>query len=72
MDINLTIVSQTVTFAVFVWFCYKFIWPPLMRAIEDRQKQVAEGLAAAEKGTSSSPTPARGSSRNWAGRVSVR
>jgi len=50
MDINLTIGTQIVTFAVFVWFCSKFIWPPLMRAIETRQKQVAEGLAAAEKG----------------------
>ena len=37
-------------FAVFIWFCARFIWPPLMRAIENRQKQVAEGLAAAEKG----------------------
>ncbi len=50
MNINFTLGSQVITFAVFVWFCYKFIWPPLIRAIEDRQKQVAEGLAAAEKG----------------------
>lgn len=51
MNINPTqILSQIVMFAVFVWFCARFIWPPLMRAIENRQKQVAEGLAAAEKG----------------------
>jgi F-type H+-transporting ATPase subunit b len=40
-------------FAAFVWFCARFIWPPLMRAIENRQKQVADGLAAAEKGRQS-------------------
>ncbi len=35
---------------VFVWFCMKFIWPPILNAIEERQEQIAEGLAAAEKG----------------------
>ena len=44
------LLSQIVMFAVFVWFCARFIWPYLMRAIENRQKEVAEGLAAAEKG----------------------
>src|SRR4051812_41616648 len=42
--------SQAVAFAIFIWFTVKFIWPPLMRAIEARQKQIAEGLAAAERG----------------------
>ena len=43
MNINPTqILSQIVMFAVFVWFCARFIWPPLMRAIENRQKQIAE------------------------------
>jgi F-type H+-transporting ATPase subunit b len=42
--------SQAVAFAIFIWFTIKFIWPPLMRAIEQRQKQIAEGLAAAERG----------------------
>jgi F-type H+-transporting ATPase subunit b len=47
------LLSQIVMFAAFVWFCARFIWPPLMRAIENRQKQVADGLAAAEKGRQS-------------------
>jgi F-type H+-transporting ATPase subunit b len=38
---------------VFVWFCMKFIWPPLMQAIEERQTQIADGLAAAERGEQS-------------------
>ena len=51
MNINPTqMLTQIAMFAVFIWFCARFIWPPLMRAIENRQKQVAEGLAAAEKG----------------------
>ena len=54
MNINPTqLLSQVVMFAAFVWFCARFVWPPLMRAIENRQKQVAEGLAAAEKGRQS-------------------
>ncbi len=50
MNIGLTLVSQAVAFFLFVWFAAKFVWPPLMRAIETRQKQMAEGLAAAETG----------------------
>lgn len=50
MNIGLTMLSQAVAFAIFIWFTIKFIWPPLMRAIEQRQKQIAEGLAAAERG----------------------
>ena len=51
MNLNPTqMLTQIAMFAVFIWFCARFIWPPLMRAIENRQKQVAEGLAAAEKG----------------------
>ena len=54
MNINPTqVLSQIVMFALFVWFCARFVWPPLMRAIESRQKQVADGLAAAEKGRQS-------------------
>jgi F-type H+-transporting ATPase subunit b len=41
---------QAVAFGLFIWFCAKFIWPPLMRAIETRQKQIADGLAAGEEG----------------------
>ena len=50
MNINLTLIGQTITFAVFVWFCLKFIWPPILPALAERQEQLAEGLAAAEKG----------------------
>jgi F-type H+-transporting ATPase subunit b len=50
MDINLTLIAQAVSFAAFIWFTATFIWPPLMRAIEARQKQIADGLAAGEEG----------------------
>ena len=50
MDINLTLIGQTIAMIVFVWFCMKFIWPPVLKAIEERQAQIADGLAAAEKG----------------------
>ena len=50
MDINLTLIGQAIAMLVFVWFCMKFIWPPLMQALEDRRKQVADGIAAGEKG----------------------
>lgn len=49
MDINLTIIGQTIAMIVFVWFCMKYIWPPLMAAIEDRREAIADGLAASEK-----------------------
>ena len=47
---NLTRIGQSIAMFVFVWFCMKFIWPPIMNAIEERQEQIAAGLAAAEKG----------------------
>lgn len=50
MNINLSLLAQALTFALFIWFTVKFIWPPLLRAIEQRQKQIADGLAAAERG----------------------
>jgi F-type H+-transporting ATPase subunit b len=53
MNFNLTLFAQAITFAAFIWFCVKFIWPPLLRAIETRQKQIADGLAEAERGRSS-------------------
>jgi len=48
VDINLTLIGQTIAMIVFVWFCMKFIWPPILKAIEERQKQIEEGLAAAD------------------------
>jgi F-type H+-transporting ATPase subunit b len=50
MNINLTLLMQAVAFAAFIWFTAKFVWPPLMRAVETRQKQIAEGLQAGEQG----------------------
>ncbi|MEX1266233.1 MAG: F0F1 ATP synthase subunit B, partial [Woeseia sp.] len=50
MDINMTLLGQTIAMLVFVWFCMKFIWPPIMTAIEERQTEIADGLAAAERG----------------------
>ena len=49
MDINLTLIGQTIAMIVFVWFCMKFIWPPILNALEERQKQIEEGLAAADR-----------------------
>ena len=49
MSFNLTLIAQAVAFALFIWFTIKFVWPPMLRAIEARQKQVADGLAAAEQ-----------------------
>jgi F-type H+-transporting ATPase subunit b len=56
MNMNLTLLMQAVAFALFIWFCAKFIWPPLTRAIETRQRQIAEGLQAGEQGRQSLST----------------
>jgi len=53
VDFNATLIGQTIAMVFFVWFCMKYIWPPLVDAIETRQKEIAEGLAAAEKGQNS-------------------
>ncbi|HEX2138171.1 MAG TPA: F0F1 ATP synthase subunit B [Woeseiaceae bacterium] len=50
MSINLTLWGQTIAMAVFVWFTMRYIWPPIMNAIEERQTKIADGLAAAERG----------------------
>ena len=50
MSINLTLFMQAAAFAAFIWFTARFIWPPLMRAVDTRQKQIADGLAAGEQG----------------------
>ena len=50
MNINATFLGQAIMFAIFVWFTMKFVWPPLMAAMEARQDQIADGLAAAERG----------------------
>jgi len=50
MNINLTLIAQLVSFAVFVWFTLKFVWPPLVKAMDERKAKIADGLAAAERG----------------------
>ncbi len=49
MNLNATLIGQLIAFAIFVAFCMKFVWPPLIKAIEDRQAKIAEALAGAEK-----------------------
>jgi len=56
MNINLTLVAQAITFSAFIWFTVKFVWPHMLRAIETRQKTIADGLAAAEQGRRSLET----------------
>ncbi len=50
MNINFTLISQAIAFSIFIWFTIKYVWPPLLRAIEERQKTIADGLAAGERG----------------------
>lgn len=52
MNINFTLIAQAIAFAVLIWFTVKFVWPPLLNAIEARQKEIADGLAAAADGRS--------------------
>jgi len=49
MTLNATFIGQFIAFAILIWFSYKFVWPPLVDAIEERQKKIADGLAAAER-----------------------
>jgi len=50
MNINLTLLGQSITFFFFIWFTVKFVWRPIMGALEERKANIADGLAAAEKG----------------------
>ncbi len=59
MNLNLTLFAQAVVFAAFIWFTVKFVWPHMLRAIETRQKTIADGLAAAEQGRRSLETSTR-------------
>jgi len=49
MNINMTLIGQSITFAIFVWFCMKFVWPFIRNAMDARTQQIAEGLSAAER-----------------------
>lgn len=50
MDINMTLLGQMITFGIFVWVTMKFVWPPVTQAMSERQKRIADGLEAAERG----------------------
>ncbi len=50
MNINLTLLGQAISLFIFVWFCMRFVWPPIMQALQEREKRIADGLAAAEAG----------------------
>ncbi len=50
MDLNATLLGQMITFAIFIWFTMRYVWPPLMKALEQRRAQIADGLAAGEQG----------------------
>lgn len=52
MNINATLIGQMIAFAIFIWFCMKFVWPLLIGAVNDRQRKIEEGLNAAEKAKS--------------------
>ena len=49
MNINATLILQSIAMMIFVWFCMKFIWPPLLKALDERRERIAEGLAASDK-----------------------
>ena len=49
MDINATIIGQFITFAILVWFTMKYVWPPILKTMHDREKKIAAGLDAAER-----------------------
>lgn len=49
MNMNLTLIGQSISFALFVWFCMKFVWPFITTAMRDRQKKIAEGLDSASR-----------------------
>lgn len=49
MELNATIIGQSIAFFVFVWFCMKYVWPPITGALQERQKKIADGLEAADR-----------------------
>lgn len=49
MNLNATIIGQSIAFAIFVWFCLKYVWPPITAAMAERQKKIADGLEAADR-----------------------
>jgi len=50
MNINATLIGQAIAFLIFIGFCMKYVWPPIIEALDERKKKIADGLAAAERG----------------------
>lgn len=50
MDLNATLIGQFITFSIFVWFTMKFVWPPIMKSMQERKQKISDGLAASERG----------------------
>jgi len=49
MNINATLILQSIAMMIFVWFCMKFLWPPLIKAMDERRERISEGLAASDR-----------------------
>jgi F-type H+-transporting ATPase subunit b len=49
MNINATLILQSIAMMIFVWFCMKFLWPPLLKSMDERREKIAEGLAASDR-----------------------
>lgn len=50
MNLNATFIAQFIVFLIFAWITMKFVWPPIVKALDERAKKIADGLAAAERG----------------------
>lgn len=50
MNLNATLLGEMITFGIFIWFTLRYVWPFIMKAMQEREKTIANGLAAAEKG----------------------
>ena len=50
MNFNYTLIGQLLAFILFVWFCMKYVWPPMLQVLEEREKEIADGLEAASRG----------------------
>ena len=66
MNINATLIGQSVAFFIFAMFCMKFVWPPVITAMRERQKKIADGLDAASRATRDLELPTKKLASNCA------
>ncbi len=66
MNLNATLIAQLVVFFILAWFTMKFVWPPIVKALDERANKIADGLAAADKAKADLALARRRSSRNCA------